>query len=307
MQNSTLNWNDLFLFSQVVEHGGFTMAGDVLGLPKSRISRRIAALEQQAGTRLLHRSSRKLSLTDAGIALHEHCLNMLSEAQAGLEALQVRQSEPTGQLRVSMPVELAVVFSASLLPRFMAAYPGIRLTILATNRSLDLVEDRIDVVVRGLGVDNRLEASSLVQTHACTTEWVMVSSPTYRSTIGKLDEPEDLSSVQYLSYVPNKQAAGPLKLLTTDDRAITVQTNVRLESNDLAVIKQAALGGLGIAGLPLYLCRDDLAAGRLVRVLTSLRPRSGQLLVMFPSRRGMSAAARTLVEFLKANLGKVVT
>lgn len=306
MQNSILNWNDLFLFSQVVEHGGFTMAGDALGLPKSRVSRRIAALEQQAGTRLLHRSSRKLSLTDAGVALHQHCLNMLNEAQAGLEALQVRQSKPTGQLRVSMPVELAVLFSASLLPRFMAAYPGIRLTLIATNRSLDLVEDRIDVAVRGLGVESRLEASSLVQTYACASEWINVCSPKYLGSVGKLEQPEDLAAAEYLSYVPNKQVAGPLKLLATDDRPITVETNIRLESNDLAVLKQAALGGLGIAGLPLYLCQDDLDTGRLVQVLKPWRPSNGQLLVIFPSRRGMSAAARTLVEFLKANLGKVV-
>lgn len=306
MNINAVQWNDLLLFLQVVEQGGFTAAGDALGLPKSSISRRIARLEAQLGVRLLQRSSRKSSLTEAGHALLGHCRNMAGEASAGIQAIQERLNRPSGVVRLSLPVELAEAFSRNLLPRFMREYPQIRLGIRATNQSLDLLEEHIDVVVRGVGVDNRLAPSSLVQACVCTASWAMVCSSSYLERWEPRGELEALSRADSLLYAPNKSGLSVWRLLGDGGAIRTLPARVILESDNLAVLKQAALAGLGVTGLPLYVCADELKAGALTVILAPWRQQAGHLVVLFPSRRGLVPAARALVEFLKTHLPTLI-
>ena len=162
MINMSIEWKDLLLFLQVVERKGFTSAGEALGIPKSRLSRRVTLLEARLGTRLLQRSSRRLSLTDAGQALYAHCQVMLKEAEAGIAAVQQR-TRPMGKVRLSLPVGLSEMIAGTLLPRFLQCFPDVQVAVQATNRSVDLIAEQVDVVVRGVGTALRLDTSSLVQ------------------------------------------------------------------------------------------------------------------------------------------------
>lgn len=307
MISRSINWNDLFLFSQVVKHQGFTAAGDALGLPKSHVSRRIAGLERQMGARLLERSARKLRLTDAGQTLHGHCLLMIEEAEAGVLAVQQRQQQVRGQVRLSLPVALADAASRHLLPRFMAQHPAVNLSVQATNRSVDLLAEHIDVVVRGLGVEGQSSPASMVRSCVCTATWVMVCSPAYLAQSGPLTQLSDLSRIDSLLYSPNKPGTPVLKLIGADMELASVRVRPRFESDNLLALRQAAIAGLGVCGLPVYACADDLASGRLQIVLAPWRPQAGHLVVMFPSRQGLAPATRALIEFLKQELPALVS
>ncbi|MGR6423851.1 LysR family transcriptional regulator [Aeromonas veronii] len=170
-----LDLNDLYLFTHVVQRQGFTAAARALGVPKSRISRRIRLLEERLDTRLLQRTSRQLSLTDAGEVLYRHCQAMLAEAQAGEAAVRQRQQEPSGLVRISVPITIADALLARLLPAFMVQYPKVRLAVQASNRQVDLLEEGLDVVIRGVAFEQ--PPSSLVQVPLCTVQWGVLATP----------------------------------------------------------------------------------------------------------------------------------
>lgn len=302
MINNSVEWNDLLLFLQVVERKGFTSAGEALGIPKSRLSRRLTLLEARLGTRLLQRSSRRLSLTDAGQALYAHCQVMLKEAEAGIAAVQQRSARPMGKVRLSLPVGLSEMVAGSLLPRFLLCFPDVQVSVQATNRSVDLIAEQVDVVVRGVGTALRLDTSSLVQACVCTVPWHLVASPGYLARIGPLDSLGDLEQADLLLYTPNDEADTELRLIDELGGRHVVSMSIRLQSDNLGVLRQAARNDLGLCGLPSYLCADDLASGRLLSVLPGWRPMAGHLVVLFPSRRGLAPAARALVDFLKTEL-----
>ena len=300
MNPVSLDLNDLYLFAQVIEHHGFTAAAEVLGVSKSHISRRITDLEANLGVRLLQRTSRRLSLTDAGQELYEHCRAMISEARAGEEAVRRRTAEPTGLVRVSMPVALTDIVLAELLPRFMMRYPKVRLAIQASNRQVDLVEENVDVVVRGIGFE--LESSSLIQAPLCTARWGLVASPVYLARNGVIDGPDALPHGDLLIYASINEPVTVIRLIGAKGKVAAPTIQPRLQSDNIAALKEAALAGIGIASLPLYACTREIQMGTLCVVLPEWRPKEGRLAVLFPTRRGMMPAIRALVDFLKDEL-----
>ena len=140
--------NDLFYFAKVVEHGGFAAAGRLLGIPKSRLSRRIAELETRLGARLLQRTTRKLALTDVGERYLRHCQAMLLEAEQADEAVASLTSEPRGRIRVSCPTEVARMRLRHVFPSFLQRYPQVQLEVMLSNRRIDLVNEGVDVALR---------------------------------------------------------------------------------------------------------------------------------------------------------------
>jgi DNA-binding transcriptional LysR family regulator len=298
-----LDLNDLFLFAQVVEHQGFTAAGNVLGIHKSRISRRVSQLEANLGVRLLQRTSRRLNLTDAGQEFYLHCRAMVAEAQAGAEALRKRQSEPSGQVRISLPVPITDIVLSNLLPRFMQRHPKVQLRIQATNRQVDLIEENFDIVVRG--VTASLESSSLVQVKLCTASWSLVTSPAYLAQAGPVKDVGRLQELDLLLYASINETP-VVRLIGPDDQVISTAVRARLQSDNTLLLKQAVLAGTGIAILPLYACANELKSGTLRVVLPEWRAKDGQLVVLFPTRRGLIPAVRALVDFLKVELPSLV-
>jgi DNA-binding transcriptional LysR family regulator len=297
---SRLDLNSLRLFVEVVERASFTAAGKALGIPKSRLSRRIAQLEEQLATRLLQRTSRRVSLTDVGRAFYAHCQAMMAEADAAHQTVLHRLAEPSGVVRASMPVAVAELVLAQVLPAFLTRHAKVSVTLQATDRRVDLLEEGMDVVIRGEGA--LPEPGSLVRSPLCSTPWSLVASPAYLEARPRLRRVEDLSRCEALLYQPGLDADAVWRLHGPDSAVQTVAAPTRLRSDNLPLLKQAALADLGIAGLPLYSCHSELSDGRLMRILPEWRPRCGRLSILFPERRGMAPAVRAFIDFLKAEL-----
>ncbi|GGY16902.1 LysR substrate-binding domain-containing protein [Paludibacterium paludis] len=292
--------NDLFYFAKVVEHGGFMAASRVLGIPKSRLSRRVADLETRLGVRLLHRTTRRLALTAIGGNVYQHCQAMLAEATAAEELVERVTAEPRGLIRVSCPELLSKVLLGPILPRFLAGHPKVRLHLESTNRRVDLIEEGVDVAIR---VRNVLEDNaSLVARPLGATELVLVASPTLIEHHGTPSSPAALSAWPCLTMIrPNSTGEWVLR----DDQGKTIQLTIeapRLVTDDLQVLRDATLAGCGIAALPRFLCEAFLADGRLIRLFPDYDIPYGILHAVFPTRRGLSPAVRVFIDFLVEHL-----
>lgn len=287
--------NDMLYFAEVVERGGFAAAGRALGLPKSRLSRRVAALEAQLGVRLLQRTTRKLSLTEIGETYLSHCKALRESAQAAADTVSQAQTAPRGTLRVSCPVTLAQTVLADLMPDFLARYPEVRVEMEVSNRVVDLVQDGVDVALR---VRSTLDDSgSLVVKRLGDDVPVLVASP---AQLARQGTPTTLADLKRLDSVAMSVTDGrsSIRLTGPDGRETTLQQTPRYVANDLLTLQRAVLAGIGVCWLPSYMCEDDLRQGRLVRLLPDWTFPRGIVHAVFPSRRGLAPAVRSFLDFL---------
>ena len=189
--------NDLYYFAMVVDHGGFAAAERALGIPKSRLSRRISQLETDLGVRLLQRSTRRFAVTDVGTSVHRHAQTMLAEAQAAREVVDRLSAEPRGVVRASVPVSLAQMQLPKLLPKFLEQYPKVRLQLNISNRRVDIINEGYDVALR---VRSRLDDDgSLVMRSFGQVQELLVASPKYLDRAGRPKDPEELTQHVTLS------------------------------------------------------------------------------------------------------------
>ncbi len=287
--------NDMLYFAEVVERGGFAAAGRALGLPKSRLSRRVAGLEAQLGVRLLQRTTRKLSLTDVGETYLRHCQALRESAQAAADAVAHAQTEPRGTIRVVCPVTLAQTVLADVMPIYLTRHPQVRVEMEVNNRVVDLVKDGVDVALR---VRLTLEDSgSLVVKRLDEARSVLVASPALlarQGTPGTLEKASGLDSVA-MSAVDGLVS---VRLSNVEGREAVLQYRPRFIADDLLTLKLAVLGGSGMCWLPDYMCEDELLNGRLVRLLPEWSTPVGVVHAVFPSRRGLTPAVRSFLDFL---------
>lgn len=293
--------NDMLFFAEVAERGGFAAAGRALGLPKSRLSRRVAELEARLGVRLLQRTTRRLSLTDVGAQYLRHCIAVREEAEAAADVVALVHSEPRGTLRVSCPVTLAQTMVGELLPKFTALYPQVRLDLQVSNRVVNLVEEGIDVALR---VRPTLDDSgSLVIKPLGTSQTLLVACPDQLRRQGPVATVDDLAR---LDTVAMSVADGRTTWRLQGPGNVIHEWvhQPRWVADDLLTLKFAVLGGVGVCVLPDYMCRDELDAGRLVTVLPGWCPAPGRVHAVFASRRGLAPAVRRFLDFLGEHLGK---
>lgn len=295
--------NDMLYFAEVVERGGFAAAGRVLGIPKSRLSRRIAELEMGLGVRLLQRTTRKLSLTQAGELYLRHCAAVRDEAQAAQDALTAVQVEPRGVIRVACPITLAQTTVGHLVPHFMAQYPQVRVEMRVSNRVVDLVEEGVDVALRvRVSLD---DSGSLVVKHLGESRSLLVAAPELLARQGQPRTVQDLASLDTVA-MSAVEGRTTLRLLGPDlngKRAEHLLTHQpRYVADDLVTLQHAVQRGIGMTALPDYLCHAALADGRLVEVLPGWAPQTGIVHAVFPSRRGLNPAVRSFLDFLGAHL-----
>ncbi|MEO8278531.1 MAG: LysR substrate-binding domain-containing protein [Ideonella sp.] len=291
--------NDMVLFAEVIEHGGFASAGRALGLPKSRLSRRIARLEQQLGVQLIQRSTRRLSLTTAGELFLRHCVELREAGESAFEAVAQQQTEPRGTVRLSCPVTLAQSNLASLLPIFLARYPQVRVEMLLVNRPVDPVEDGVDLALR---VRPQIEDSaSLVARIFGRSSALLLASPTYMQRFGSITEPADLAQLETLAMSVADSRSQWMLVGPQGQEHVHVH-HPRYVADDLMVLVAAAVAGSGAAMLPDYLCRDELRSGRLIEVLPGWAPPAGIVHAVFPARRALVPAVRRLLDFLVETL-----
>ncbi len=291
--------NDMRYFAEVVERGGFAAAGRALGIPKSRLSRRVAALEAQLGVRLLQRTTRQLSVTEVGAAYLQHCQAVREAAQAAQDVIHQVQTAPRGTLRISCPVTLAQTVLGELMPEFLARHPLVRVEMQITNRAVHVVEEGIDVALR---VRSSLEDSgSLVVKRLDMARQVLVASPALLQRQGKPENLADLLRMDSIAMsAPEGRATWHLSGPNGAEQVLHHQP--RYVADDLLTLKFAALAGTGICWLPDYLCHEELRAGCLLQVLPQWAPKPGIVHAVFASRRGLAPAVRSFLDYLAESL-----
>ena len=287
--------NDMVLFADVIEHGGFTAASRVLGIPKSRISRRIASLEKQLGLQLMYRSTRKLSLTPDGELFLSHCKDMRGAAQTAYEAVAQVHSEPCGTVRMSCPVTLALSTLATELPQFQSRYPRVKLDIRVLNRPVDPLEERFDLALR---VRTQIEDSSaLVARTLGTSRSIIVASPDLIARQSPIREPADLTGCETIAMNAS-DGKSSWRLEGPDGQRHVHWHDPRYIADDLHLLVSAAVNANGIAMLPEHVCCNELQSGSLVQILPGWEPLPGIVHVVYPAGRTQVPAVRRLVEFL---------
>lgn len=287
--------NDMLYFAEVVERGGFAAAGRALGIPKSRLSRRVSDLEAQLGVRLLQRTTRKLSLTEVGEAYLRHCQAMRESAQAAADTVAQVQTVPRGTIRVSCPVTLAQTVLAELIPRFLANCPEVRIDMLVSNRAVNLVEEGIDVALR---VRPSVEDSgSMVVKRLDHATQILVASPEQLIRQGAPRTLEDLVRLDSIAMsAPDGRSTW--NLIGPGGVHQVVHHTPRYVADDLLTLKIAAMAGTGLCWMPDYMCQDEIRQRKLVRVLPDWAPQPAIVHAVFPSRRGLSPAVRRFLDYL---------
>ncbi|GAA7756325.1 MULTISPECIES: LysR substrate-binding domain-containing protein [Cupriavidus] len=294
--------NDLRLFAEVVDRGSFTAAARSLGQQTSKLSRRIRALEEALGVRLLNRTSRSLSLTETGRRFHQHCLAVVAEARAAKEIVDQTRSQPQGTVRISCPVALLSSGVAETISRYVRDNPQVQVLVDATNRRVDVIEEGLDFAIRVRPAP--LEDTDLAVRQLGLSTFVLVASPELarlHAQPASIESLQDWSTIAMASnnerYVWNLVDAGG------KERAFAHRP--RLATDDIASLKIAAMLGVGVAMLPREFIEEDLQSGRLLHLLPELASTSGLVHAIFPTRRGMVPAVRHLLDALVAGFEAV--
>lgn len=291
--------NDLYFFAAVVEHAGFSAAGRALGIPKSRLSKRVARLEERLGVRLLQRTTRRFAVTEVGERFYAHCRAVLEEARAAQDAVDELRAEPRGVVRLSCPVALAQTVLAQLLPDFLAKYPKLQVRVLSSDRRVDVIGEGYDLAIR---VRSKLDADAdLVIRGFGHSTTALVASPRLLEVHGRPTVPDDLAMLPALS-MREHEGAQVWELVDTQGERVNVEVPARLITGDFAVLLESARRGLGVALLPEFVCVPAIDAGELEVVLPGWSVPVGTMHFVYPSRRGMLPGVRALVDYLAERL-----
>ena len=298
-----MDLNDAFYFVQVVEKGGFSAAARFLNVPKSRLSRRVRLLEDDLGVRLLQRTSRIVATTEIGEEYYRHARDALARFETAETAVRRRTNTIGGTVTVSCSVGMAQFGLNQILPRFLQDKPGVTVVQRASNQMEDLIKGGIDVAIRG-HMDT-LPDSSLIQVRLARVEWHLFGSPEYVDALGSVDEPAVLADQTALVLGRPRETH---QWLLTDESGQTasVPCNVRFASDDMSTLKNAAEMSLGLVALPSYVCRSEIEAGTLVRVLPKWTAGRPQISLLIPTRRGMLPAVEAFLDCLKQDLPTVL-
>jgi DNA-binding transcriptional LysR family regulator len=292
---STVDLNDLRYFALIVDHGGFSAAERVTHITKSKLSRRVSLLEDRMGVRLIQRSTRRLSLTDAGRAFYAHCAAMLVEAEAAQQAVEQLSAAPSGTVRMTCPVAIAQFYLARIVAEFMRLHPKVRVEIESTDRLVNLIEERIDLALRVRDIGG--EDPALVTRRIASGHMVLVASPAYVAERPPIDEPSQVPSLETLGALHDGSEQA-WSLVAADGRAFRLAHRPRLLCSDYTVQVEAAAGGVGIALLPVRIAWRGLEDGSLVRVAKDWSTAEQAIHLAFVSRRGMLPAVRALIDHL---------
>lgn len=288
--------NAVAIFIQIVEKKSLTAAARALELPKSTVSRKLSQLEARLGVRLLQRTPRQLRLTEAGVLFHERCADLLARVEEAESAVSGLQEIPRGRLRVSAGLDFGTTVLGPLVQGFVQLHPQLTVELVLSDRTVDLVGESFDVAIRiGSVRDTSLVARRLGPTHG-----VLCASPAYLARQGTPAAPEELA--RHACVVFNSPPHTDEWKLQGPEGLRTVRVSGPLFVNSLTLVRDAALAGLGIARLPLFICGVDLEAGRLRRVLPSWSTDERLVHAVYPSSKNLSRKVRVFVDFLAARV-----
>lgn len=286
----TADLNQLLVFVRVVQLGSLSEAARRLELPKSTVSRRLADLEDRIGERLVQRTTRKLAVTEAGRVLFERVAPAMSEIEEAEGALAGMHGAPRGLLRVAAPMSVRAL--GPIIAEFLRRHPGVEVEMVCSDRRVDLVEERFDVAIRA----GALVDSSLVARRLGSARSLLVASPAYRKRSGLPEAPAELAAHACIAF--GGGAAPRVWTLDSAGKRVDVRVRPRLTVNDLELVREAALGGVGIASLPQMLCADDLRKGRLVHLLAEWASPEVPVHALYPTRRQLAPKVIAFVDLL---------
>ena len=283
----------LRVFREVVESGSFVAAANRLGLSTAMASKHVAHLERQLGARLLNRTSRHLSLTEAGGVYLEQCREALDSLAAGEAAIGLSQEAPRGVLKLTAPVWCATRRFAEVLAAYKRAHPGVTVDIRLENRKADLVEEGYDLALRV----TREPSPTLIVRPLCTLQFHLVASPAYLKSAGRVKAATDVERLA--AILPTYVNLDGLELASPAGK-IKLHLTPAMKTDDTTLSYHAVHAGLGIAYLPEWLVADDLRAGTLKQVLPRLAAPPLTLFAAYTSRKYMTAKVRSFIDFVSA-------
>jgi DNA-binding transcriptional LysR family regulator len=283
------------IFATVAEHRSFTAAADALGLSKATVSKAVSRLEADIGQSLFHRTSRRLSLTEAGRPLAEHAALILASAHTAEEAARDAATAPAGRIRLAAPMTFGVSNVAPLLAKFLAAHPGIEIELHLSDARVDIVAEGFDVALRIA----ELPDSSLRARRLCAIKSYLVAAPSYLARHGTPTHPGQLGDHALLGYT---NVSGPWRFRGPDGTEVSVKTQGPIAANSGDALVPALVAGLGIARLPAFILGDTLETGAVVELLPDWRPGPIGLHLLTPPSPLRPARVEALIAFLGEHL-----
>lgn len=296
--------NDLAYFAHVAGHGGFAAAERATGIPKSKLSRRVAALEERLGVRLIQRTTRRFAITDMGQRTLQHARAMLAEAAAAQALAREHSGAPRGAVRLSCPPALLHHAVGPMLARFLNAWPQVSVQVQASNQNIDVWQDGIDLALRVRAPGVPLPREETLRPLALSPH-VLVAAPALLANAAPPATPQDLARLPSVA-LGNSPEESQWLLTSPDGRHAALPLAPRLVVNDAEALLCAALAGVGCAALPRLLAHDALARGDLQEVLPGWAPPAGQVQAAYATRRGMRPAVRMLLDALSAGFEELI-
>jgi DNA-binding transcriptional LysR family regulator len=289
--------NDIYFFASVVQYGGFSAAARAIGVEKTRLSRRISALEKRLGVRLLQRTTRALAPTEAGLRFFERCVATVEGAQAAYDSVAELRREPVGLVRLSSPVLLTQRCLAHVLPSYMTAHPKVSVFAEPTDRTVNVIEERFDIAIRAKPVIE--DVAGLVAKTLGKSQRVLIVSPAFLDRYGRPHDPAELPNFNTAASSDDIfDGAARWPLTSLDNRTQHIELKPRLITSDLRVRLQAAINGIGVALLPEQVVSTPLKEGLVERVLPEWSGAKNILHLAYPTPRGMLPSVRSLIDYL---------
>ena len=279
------------VFVAVVENGGFSAAARTLGISKSAVSKRINQLEKHLGVRLLHRTTRKLSLTEAGERYFEHAAQALTAAGQAEDAVTELQGEPQGNLKISSPMSFGRLHVAPLIPKFLQRYPKLQIDLVMDDQKVDLVSGGFDVAIRA----GNLPASTLIARKLAPVRQVLCASPDYIDRYGRPATPAELSDHNCVLYSYSSDANEWTLIGEGGPETVTVSGSYQVNNSE--ALLEALREGVGIGRLPTFVAGPDLKTGRLVKLFESYRIPEFTIYAVYPERQYLPAKVRAFLDF----------
>lgn len=285
--------SDIAVFVEVVETGSFTAASERLELSKSVVSKYVTRLEDHLGARLLNRTTRRLSLTEAGRVFYERARKGLEDIRDAEQEVAHLQDEPRGSLRVNAPMSFGILHVAPALADFMARYPEITVDVNYDDRKVDVIDEGFDVSIR----ISDLPDSSLVARRIAPCRHVVVASPAYLEENGTPESPQDLQNHNAISY-RYQESAQEWHFREPGGKTASVRVAGSVTMNNSLAIRAALLEGLGVTRTPTFVVGQDIKAGRLVPLLTNYQTLEVSIFLVYPHRHHLSPKVRAFADFL---------
>lgn len=286
--------SNLALFVRVVDDGSFSAAARFLGMMPSSVSRQISQLENELGTRLFHRTTRRLHLTEAGEIYLQHAQRIVADLDSAKLAVSQLAETPSGCLNVAIEADFANTFIAPILPDFLDRYPEIQVKFLMNTKVVDLIDNGLDIAIRIGDLDD----SSLFARKIAGYRKLVCASPSYLKAHGTLTHPDDLSNHNCLSF--RVQSGKKYWGFQVDGEIKEIEINGRIKVNNLVHLRHAALAGLGIINIPIWMVEDDIQQGRLIPLLEEFprNPTNIPIHVVFAHNRHLAPKVRVFIDYL---------